>query len=470
MATLLPYIPETITVHLGPPSSDADNVSLPFVDYIANVASSEIYPTWDESALRANIYAEVSFALNRIYTEFYRSRGYDFDITSSTTYDQAFIYGRDIFENIARLAAELFDDYIRRQGNVEPLYAQYCNGTTVTCQGLSQWGSAYLAQNGYAPFDILTNYYGNNIELVRNAPVMGLTATVPENLLQTGSAGTDVRLVQVRLNRIGENYPSIPKIVEADGIFSYDTEAAVKAFQHIFGLEEDGIVGKATWYKIQNIYASVKRLSELNSEGINDSELQQRPFPLPEYGDRGPIVKNLQYFLDYLSRFYPTIPAVVIDGIYGDQTRGAVLAAQRVFDLPETGNADEETFRAIYFAYIGIIRELDISFEEGVVVPYGGVILKLGSEAPDVRILQEYLNAIAEVYPAVSKTRVTGYFGTMTAASVRSYQAFFGLPENGLVDAPVWSSITSTYRDITSAMTLREGQYPGYVIGETQEN
>ena len=220
MPTRLPYIPEYITVHLGPPDSNAENVTVPFLDYISNVASSEIYPTWPENALRANIYAQISYALNRIYTEYYRSRGYDFDITNSTTIDQSFVNGRDIFENISRLTGELFDDYIRRQGNIEPLFAQYCDGIEVTCDGLSQWGSVSLAQNGRTPYEILTNYYGNDIDIVRGAPVMGITASLPETPPRLGSAGSDVRQIQIRLNRISDNYTSIPKIALPDGIFS----------------------------------------------------------------------------------------------------------------------------------------------------------------------------------------------------------------------------------------------------------
>ena len=156
----LPFIPETITVHLGPPDSDAENVTIPFLDYIANVASSEIYPTWPENAIRANIYAQITYALNRVFTEYYRAQGYDFDITSSTATDQKFIYGRNIFENIDRIVDEIFDSYIRRIGFVEPLAAKYCNGTTVTCNGLSQWGSEQLAQQGYNSIEILKYYYG----------------------------------------------------------------------------------------------------------------------------------------------------------------------------------------------------------------------------------------------------------------------------------------------------------------------
>ena len=165
--TITPYVPQFITVHLGPPDSNAENVTVTFPDYIKNVASSEIYPTWDESAIRANIYAQISFALNRVYS----SRGYDFDITNSTAIDQKFIKGRNIFENIDRIVNEIFNDYIREMGFAEPLAAKYCNGTTVTCEGLSQWGSENLAQQGYSTLDILYYYYGYNIELVNDAPI-----------------------------------------------------------------------------------------------------------------------------------------------------------------------------------------------------------------------------------------------------------------------------------------------------------
>lgn len=179
MPTIIPYVPQTITVHLGYPSSDAQNVIVSFQDYIKNVASSEIYPTWDESAIIANVYAQISYALNRVYTEFYPSRGYNFHITNSTAVDQKFIYGRNIFENIDRIVSEIFNDYIRRIGTLEPLAAKYCNGTTVTCEGLSQWGSEYLARQGYSSLDILYNYYGRDIELVVDAPIKNITRSYP---------------------------------------------------------------------------------------------------------------------------------------------------------------------------------------------------------------------------------------------------------------------------------------------------
>lgn len=465
MPPILPYIPEYITVHLGTPDSNAENVTVSFLDYISNVASSEIYPTWPESAIRANIYAQISYALNRVYTEYYRSRGYDFDITNSTSVDQSFVYGRDIFENISQITAEVFDDYIRRFGNVEPLFAQYCDGVRVQCDGLSQWGSVTLAEQGLIPYEILTNYYGEDIEIVRDAEVLGLTASLPDEPLRLGDTNNDVRIAQIRLNRVGENYPSIPKIVTPDGVFSYDTEAAVIAFQEIFGLTPDGIIGKATWYKLQIIYNSVKRLADLNSEGLTFEEVEDVPFPLPVFGDTGIAVRNIQYYLNYLSNFYSTVPPISSDGIFGESTRNAIVAFQKTFGLPETGELDRETVDSIYDAYLGIIEELTVTFREGETIPFPGVILRLGVEADAVRVLQEYLNYIAGTYTEIPRVNPTGYFGTQTEEAVIAYQALFGFPQNGLVDAPLWDAIASTYSDLYSTQNLAEGQYPGYEVG-----
>ena len=246
MVTVTPYIPQNITVHLGSPQSSAPNVTVPFIDYVKNVASSEIYPTWEEAALTANILAIISFALNRVYTEFYRSQGYDFDITSSTAIDQKFIHGRNYFDSVSRIVDNLFNDYLRRPGFVEPLAAKFCNGTTVTCEGLSQWGSQNLAKQGQNFLQILRNYYGDNIEIVRDAPLRGYTPSYGGTPLRQGSRGPNVVRAQVMLNRIGRNYPAIPRISSVDGIFGPQTENAVRTFQRIFGLTEDGIIGKAT--------------------------------------------------------------------------------------------------------------------------------------------------------------------------------------------------------------------------------
>ncbi len=353
MPTVIPFIPQRITVHLGAPSAYAANVTVPFVDYVKNVASSEIYPTWDEAALRANILAITSFALNRVYTEFYRSRGYDFDITNSTAYDQYFVNGRSYFDNVSRLADELFNDYLRRPGFVEPLAAKFCNGTTVTCEGLSQWGSQNLAQQGYSSTRILRSYYGD-VEIVNNAPIRGITSSYPGTPLRRGSSGPNVVIIQVELNRISQNYPAIPKLASTDGIFGSRTEASVKAFQEIFDLTPDGIVGNATWYALVRLYTAVTSLSELRSLGQQFYSINwSYPDPL-QPGDTGDKIRHLQYMLSVLDAFIPEIPPLQIDGIYGTDTTNAVLAAQRWFGLPETGVVDDRTWDEIYDQFSGI--------------------------------------------------------------------------------------------------------------------
>ncbi len=353
MPPVNPYIPKEITVHLGSPTSNAANVTVPFIDYVKNVASSEIYPTWDESALRANIFAIVSFALNRVYTEFYRSRGYDFDITSSTAIDQAFVNGRSYFDSVSKIADELFNDYLRRPGFVEPLAAKFCNGTTVTCEGLSQWGSQNLAQQGYNSIQILRSYYGD-VETVLNAPIRGIVSSYPGEPLRRGSTGPNVVTIQVALNRISQNYPAIPKIPVIDGIFGSRTEATVRAFQQVFNLTSDGVVGPATWYAIVRLYTAVTDLSELRSQGQQFYSINWTPPNALQIGSSGEKVRQLQYMLSVLSNYISTIPPLTIDSIYGPATRAAVLAAQRRFGLPETGVVDAATWDEIYDQFSGI--------------------------------------------------------------------------------------------------------------------
>ena len=353
MPTVIPYVPQRITVHLGAPSASADNVTVSFSDYVKNVASSEIYPTWEESALRANILAIVSFALNRVYTEFYRSRGYDFDITSSTAYDQFFVRGRSFFSNVSRLVDELFNSYLRRPGFVEPLAAKFCNGTTVTCEGLSQWGSQALAQQGYNSTQILRSYYGD-VEIVANAPVQDYMSSYPGTPLRRGSVGPNVVVIQTELNRISQNYPAIPKVSAVDGIFGAATENSVTAFQEIFNLTPDGVIGPATWYALVRLYTAVTSLSELRSQGQRFYTIAwNKGRPLVP-GDRGIQVEHLQYMLRVLAAYISQIPSVAVDGIYGSASRSAVLAAQGYFGLPQTGTVDLTTWNEIYDQFTGI--------------------------------------------------------------------------------------------------------------------
>lgn len=379
MPIVTPYIPQRITVHLGPPSSDAANVTVNFIDYVKNVASSEIYPTWEDSALRANILAIVSFALNRVYTEFYRSRGYNFDITNSTAYDQFFVNGRSYFTNISRIVDDLFNDYLRRPGFVEPLAAKFCNGTTVTCEGLSQWGSQNLAQRGYTYPQILRSYYGN-VEIVPNAPVSGITSSYPGTALRRGTSGPSVVVIQTELNRISQNYPAIPKISPVDGIFGAQTEAAVRKFQQVFNLSVDGVVGRATWYALVRYYIAVTSMAELRSQGQRfyaNSWATSNPI---DQGDRGVKVEHLQYMLSVLAAYIPQIPDVQVDGIFGPATRNAVIAAQRRFGLPQTGIVDYDTWDEIYDQFSGIET---VSWRDPEDFPYTSAII--GNTAPRSR-------------------------------------------------------------------------------------
>lgn len=371
MPTVIPYVPQRITVHLGAPSASADNVTVSFSDYVKNVASSEIYPTWEESALRANILAIVSFALNRVYTEFYRSRGYDFDITSSTAYDQFFVRGRSFFSNVSRLVDELFNSYLRRPGFVEPLAAKFCNGTTVTCEGLSQWGSQALAQQGYNSTQILRSYYGD-VEIVANAPVQDYMSSYPGTPLRRGSVGPNVVVIQTELNRISQNYPAIPKVSAVDGIFGAATENSVTAFQEIFNLNPDGVIGPATWYALVRLYTAVTSLSELRSQGQRFYTIAwNKGRPLVP-GDRGIQVEHLQYMLRVLAAYISQIPSVAVDGIYGSASRSAVLAAQGYFGLPQTGTVDLTTWNEIYDQFTGIENS---SFRDLERFPYTSAVI-----------------------------------------------------------------------------------------------
>ena len=461
-----PFIPETITVHLGAPDEPAQNVTLSFPDYIKNVASSEIYPTWPESALRANIYAQISFALNRVYTEHYRARGYPFDITSSTAYDQSFFYGRDIFENISEIVDEIFNSYLTRQGFIEPLLAQYCDGDRVRCPGLSQWGSVTLAEQGYTPYEILTYYYGDDINITRTDDVRGITSTAPAFPLRQGSSGNDVLSVQRRLNRIATNYPAIPKIYPVNGLFGESTEEAVRSFQRIFNLTEDGVVGDATWYRIQYIYNSVKRLSELYSEGLRFEDITA-PFPsVLEAGMSGEGVRILQYYLNFVAEFVGTVPSVAEDGIFGEETERAVRAFQETYGLTPDGIVGEGTWNVLYNVYLGLAESLPYGEMSGLALPYPGRLLEVGDTGDEVRALQSYLAYIAEFYPNIPSVTPDGVFGEATRAAVIAFTEEFGIDDTGgFVGPATWAAIADIYDDLYLSNMASEGQYPGYTLG-----
>lgn len=255
-------IPEFIIVHDGvPDDSTAPNYYVRYKDYIKNVASSEIYATWPESAIYANILAIMSFTLNRVYTEWYRAKGYNFTITSSTAYDQKWIYGRNIFENINYLVDSVFANYLSRPGVRQPILTSYCDGKRVTCSGLSQWGSKYLGDEGYSAIEIIRYYFGSDMYVNTAISVSGVPSSFPGYNLTIGSSGDKVRQIQQQLNRIAQNYPALPTVT-VDGIYGQNTANAVRAFQRIFNIPPTGIVDYPTWYEISNIYVGVSRIAE----------------------------------------------------------------------------------------------------------------------------------------------------------------------------------------------------------------
>lgn len=437
-----PIVPEFITVHLGKPNAAARNVRVPFAQYIKNVASSEIYPTWPENALRANIYAEITFALNRVYTEHYRSRGYDFDITNSTQFDQYYVEGRDIFENISRVVDDIFNDYVVKQGQIQPYFTQYCAGT---CDGLSQWGTVALANQGYTPYRILQYYYGNDIDIVKNAPIKSNTPTYPGTPLRLGTGGEEVIEIQRELNRIAANYPSIPKISGSRGYFEQTTQNAVRQFQQIFNLESDGVVGKDTWYKIKRIYNGIKGLSELYSEGITISEAERKYEKVLKKGSRGPSVKILQYYLCFLSYFNLKLPYVAVDGIFGDETRDAVLAFQSLYGLDVDGIVGIDTWDMIQNAYAGVLTSLPDEYRSYSSLLYPGYIITTGASGKVVEQLQTYLKTIAANNPSIPDVTVDGYYGEETKKAVLAVQKLEGIEQNGQVGVLTWNAIVNLY-------------------------
>lgn len=351
-------IPNPITVHLGRPDAPARNVQVSFPDYVKNVASSEIYPTWPDAALTANIYAIITFALNRVYTEWYRSQGYPFDITNNTAFDQYFVYGRPIYDSISRIVDEIFNEYVRRFGQISPFFTSFCNGTTATCDGLSQWGTVSLANRGRTPLQILRSYYPKDIEIAETNTISGVLTSYPGTALRAGSTGLDVQTIQTWLNRIRRNYPAIPAITDTAGVFQNSTKAAVIKFQSIFGLTPDGIVGKSTWYKISRLYTAVTKLAELNSEGNKLGIGTVPPASVLRQGSSGQDVITLQFLLNYASEFYPGIPSVTQDGIFGSATRQAVTAFQRVMRLEPDGVVGPLTWESLYQMYHGIQQNI----------------------------------------------------------------------------------------------------------------
>ena len=472
MPDTTPVIPEFITVHLGAPDSNAPNVTVRFIDYIKNVASSEIYPTWPESALRANIYAQISFALNKVYTEFYRSRGYDFDITNTTQFDQAYVQGRNIFGDISDIVDDIFDSYLRRNGAIEPLAAQFCNGTTVTCNGLSQWGTVTLANQGYLPFQMIRYYYGDDVNIITNVPVEAVGESYPGTPIRLGDVGTDVLRVQILLNAISTNYPAIPK-VPTGAVFGESTENAVRTFQRIFNLTPDGVVGRATWYKLVSLFTGINRLNELNARGDVIFGLSlEYPEALRE-GDTGQGVYILQLMLNVLAEYYDTVPSVTEDGVYGPATTRAVSAFQRTYGLPVDGVVGPLTWESMYNAIKGIYIATGRSAEfttTPAMAPFPGMPLTMGARGNAVMTLQNHINDVVPVFANIPTVNPTGNYGPNTKAAVTELQNRLNLPQNGTVDENTWNGIERMRTQVIRGSEAQFGQYPGFDLREGMQD
>lgn len=444
-------VPENITVHLGSPGSDAVNVTVPFIDYVKSVASSEIFPTWPRESLLSNIHAEVTLALNRIYTEWYPSQGYPFDVSASPAFDQYYVHQREIFDTVEALVDQYFDNYIGRVGFTEPIFAQFCDGRQSACSGLSQWGTVSLADMGYTALEIVRYYYGQNTEIRRAATVSVVDDSYPGSPLTTGSTGVDVLRVQNRLNRIAVNYPAIPFITLPEGTYNAETARAVRTFQQVFGLPVTGTVDEDTWYRIIYIYNAVKKLGELESEG---EELQSGAYPGNEVkrGERGPNVLRLQWYNNAIARSgqFPTAQVIDLDGIFDTETENAIRVLQGILGLPQTGVVDKASWDAITTLYneVGETGTDDEYFGgdvDGWPRPYGGTPIRRGARGDEVYYIQSLLTVISRYNSAVPAPARDGVFGAETQRAVTAFQTAYGLTADGIVGALTWEKLNAIY-------------------------
>ena len=395
-------------------------------------------PTWPEQALRANIHCQISLALNRIYTEWYPSKGYTFNITNSTSYDQYYVHGRTVFDVMVRITDDIFNTYIRKTGTVNPYYSEYCDGKSVTCPGLKQWG----------------------IEIIRTSNIQSIPQSYPGSPIRQGDSGTAVFTLQRQLNRITKDYPFLG-LLTVDGVFGAKMAATVRAFQKQFNLTADGAVGRQTWYKISYIYVSVKDLAELTSEGeVSSGTLSDGTWggTVLRTGSTGSAVEQLQFWLNTLAQYESSIPSLTVDGVYGTGTANTVRAFQRKYGLTVDGVVGRDTWTELYDQF------RSIQSDNGTPNAYPGTALRQGSSGQNVRLVQFWLKIARTVYSSLNNVTVDGIFGSSTAAAVRRFQTYFGLTSDGVVGRTTWNKLYEVYNDIANRLlspSLRPGEYPG---------
>ena len=418
---------------------------------------------WPEQALRANIHCQISLALNRIYTEWYPSKGYSFNITNSTSYDQYYVHGRTVFDVMVRLTDDIFNTYIRKTGTVNPYYAEYCDGKSVTCPGLKQWGTVTLANQGRNALSILKYYYGNNIEIIRTNNIQSIPQSYPGSPLRQGSTGAAVFTLQRQLNRITKDYPFLG-LLTVDGIFGRKMTETVKKFQKQFNLTADGVVGRSTWYKISYIYVSVKDLAELTSEGETFTGAQSAgawPGTVLRRGSTGRSVEQVQFWLSSLAQFDSGLPSVRVDGSFGAATERAVKAFQKSEGLTQDGVVGQTTWQELYAEWVNAQSDAGGT-------AYPGTALRTGSRGNAVRLVQFWLRLAAENYTGLSNVTVDGSFGSGTASAVRAFQRLFGLTADGVVGAGTWAKLNEVGLAVANNLVGQNIQ-PGQFVTTLRE-
>lgn len=448
-------IPQYVTVHLDRPTVPAANVRVPFIDYIKNVTSHEIFDTWPEQTIIANVHCIVSLTLNRIFTEFYRKQGHNFDITSSTTIDQKYVHGGTIGARISAIVDGIFNQYLAVVGHQEPFLALYNDGVTANFPGrLSQWGSFYDARDrGMNAWQIIRKYYSQNLELRESNNFTGALESWPGHNLSQGSSGEDVRTMQRYLNRILGRYTNII-INPVDGVYGASTANSVRVFQQIYNLPQTGVIDRTTWFQISRIYAIEKGIWEMDSEGIRIGIGNTPPTAVIREGSTGALVTELQFLLDYIGYFYDDIPFVADTSRFDSLTTVAVRAFQRHFGLTVDGVVGPNTWRKLYEVYWGIQNNTERPTPtpppvqpEGM-PPYPGVALRVGSTGQNVILVQQAINRLAHSIPAIPSLNVDGNFGPLTQNAVMAFQRTFGLTVDGVVGPITWNRLFREYLDL----------------------
>lgn len=400
-------LPQSVTVHMGKPEEAAEEITVPFPEYLKNTASAEIAPTLPEQTIRRRVSLLLQFALNRIGGRFYRGRGYAFDITGLPQYDRKFNKHGRTYQNVNQIVEEVLNGMVS-----VPLY-----GT-----GRGEGGGAPAAANAQA---------------------------YPGYPLEEGSSGPPVQTVQLELNRVAENYPAIPKIPEADGNFGKDTAAAVRRFQEISGLALDGIVGRDTWHKLRHIYNGIRRLSGLIYEGKRLGETGKPLTAELKEGASGSDVGEAQYHINVVAYFYPEVPSVALDQYYGPKTETAVKAFQKLSYLVEDGVVGQNTWYSMGSSCGNIMGCVSGCLSEGYIkncaADYPGYTLSAGMENGDVARLQQYLIGISQYYGTIPLIEKTGVFDEATAAAVAALQEQNGIAPSGTVDEATWNMIAWRY-------------------------